>query len=255
MNFAPSLRMELAKTKRTAAFYLCLLMAVILPAIFLIDLLTDSGAPLRLQKDPWDIYTLKGFEILGTMFLPLFVILVCTLVLQLEYRNNTWKQVFASPQLLWHVTLSKLLVLHLLALFFLLTFNVLMYGVLLIAGAALPPLHLFTHRIDWSLFWRVNANSYLSIVGLLSIQFWLSLRIRNFIAPLGIGLGLLFAGTMLGFELQWQHANRFPHAFSMLVATGRHPEWEEGIRWWSLGYGGLFYFVALLDLRWRRPKS
>jgi len=41
---------------------------------------------------------MKGREPLGSALLPLYVILICTLLLQIEYRDKTWKQVLSSPQ-------------------------------------------------------------------------------------------------------------------------------------------------------------
>ena len=255
MNLAISFRSELFKTKRTAAFYLCLLVAAVIPVIFLIDILTDSGAPLRLQKDPWNLYAAKGFEILAIMFLPLFAILLTTLQMQIEFRNNTWKQVYASPQTFFHIATAKMLVLHVLVLFFLLTTNVFLFSVLLIGGVTLPQLQLFSHNLDWGMLARLNMNSFVLVMGIISVQFFLSMRFRNFIVPLGIGFALWFVGAMLGFEMNWKHIDKFPHAFTMLQMSKRFPQIEQGLRWWSVGYAVLFFAIALLDLRWKRSKT
>ncbi len=47
----------------------------------------------------------------------------------------------------------------------------------------------FLHRsIDWETILRLNLKTYVSILGISAIQYWLSLRFNNFVAPVGIGL-------------------------------------------------------------------
>ena len=97
MKFLTALRSEILKTKRTASFYFTLAGAAPIPAIFLLNVLTGGGDLNAIRKDPLNGIFELGLERNGVMFLPLFVILVCTLLPQIEYRNNTWKQVFAAP--------------------------------------------------------------------------------------------------------------------------------------------------------------
>ena len=254
MNLAISLHSELSKIKRTAAFYLCLLVAAVVPTIFMINLLMDGPEAGKLHKDPWNIYLLKGFQISGMVFFPLFVILLCTLVMQVEFRNNTWKQVYSSPQPLWHITASKLLVLHILVLFFLFSFNVFLFIALLIAGAFLPSMQLFTASPDWGQVLQLNIDSYLLVAGMLSIQFWLSMRIRNFIAPLGIGFALWFAGGLLALDMHWSFADRYPHGYPWMMVSKDYASMEIRIKVWSVVYAVVFFGIALLDLQRRKSK-
>ena len=143
MTLALSLQSELLKTKRTSSFYLCILLAMLFPALYLFGMLSNGGQIANLVKDPWNLHLLEGWKALGFLVLPLFVILVSTLLPQIEYRNNTWKQLFASPQSLYNVFITKFIIIQLFILFFLLVFNAFMMLVLVIAGLALPPLKVF----------------------------------------------------------------------------------------------------------------
>src|SRR5687768_11596521 len=97
MKLLTALRSEMLKTKKTTSIYFTLVVATIIPAILLLNVLTGGG-DLKALEDPLNDLFKMGVERNGLMFFPLFVILVCTLLPQIEYRNNTWKQVFASPQ-------------------------------------------------------------------------------------------------------------------------------------------------------------
>src|SRR5690349_9113020 len=98
MNLLTALRSEILKTKRTAAFYFTLIMAVPIPFIFLLNVLTGGGDVKVTHEGPLNALFDLGLERNGMVFFPLFVVLVCTLLPQIEYRNNTWKQVLTSPQ-------------------------------------------------------------------------------------------------------------------------------------------------------------
>ena len=255
MNLAISFRSELQKTRRTAVRYLCILVAAIVPVIFLLNLLLEGTAAGKQHKNPWNDYIRESFQISSVMFFPLFVILLCTLVVQVEYRNNTWKQVFSSPQSLWHIITSKLLVLHLMVFFFMFSFNVLLLSAMVLVGLFLPHLNLFSHSIDWNQLLQYNITSYLLVIGMLSIQFWLSMRLRNFIAPLGIGLALWFIGGLLTLDMHWSYADRFPHGLSWLAISKELGTMVTKAKWWSAGYAVLFFFIAVLDLQLRKAKA
>ena len=120
MNLLISLRSEVLKTKRNAAFYFTLIGAAIIPFMFLLNSLTH-GLPDEddSNKDPLNAIFKLSSQMLGIGIFPLFIVLVCTLLSQIEYKNNTWKQVLTSPQTKMNVFLAKFLNIHLLILLFL----------------------------------------------------------------------------------------------------------------------------------------
>ena len=112
-----SLRSELLKTRK-ASFYLMLIGAAVGPVMFLLNVLLDENEIDPSQKDPLNAVFKILSDMNGTALFPLFVILICTLLPQIEYRNNTWKQIFASPQTKVNVFLAKFMNVHLLMLVF-----------------------------------------------------------------------------------------------------------------------------------------
>ena len=131
MNLLISLRSELLKT-RTASFYLTLIGAAVGPVMYLLNVLIDENEIDPSEKDPLNAIFKILSDMNGTALFPLFVILICTLLPQIEYRNNTWKQVFASPQTKVNVFLAKFMNVHLLMLVFLIATHLFMF--LTIAG-------------------------------------------------------------------------------------------------------------------------
>lgn len=82
-------------------------------------LLSKGGDVGAIHKGSLNAVFELGTERNGLVFLPLFVILLCTLLPQIEYRNNTWKQVFDSSQTKEAVFLARFLNINRLILLFL----------------------------------------------------------------------------------------------------------------------------------------
>ena len=126
----------------------------------------------------------------GVALFPLFIILICTLLPQIEYRNNTWKQIFASPQTKANVFLAKFINVHLLMLVFLVATHLFMFLTIVAINFIKPDLNLFKHPLNESIVLVNAANAYISMLAVCAIQFWIGLRFRNFIVPIGIGFAL-----------------------------------------------------------------
>lgn len=97
MSLIVALRSELLKTRRTASLYLTIAAAAFGPLITMFEMLIEGVQ----KNDPTKIFNLlfiEEFQVTGLLALPLFLILVCTLLPQVEYINNTWKQVLTAPQ-------------------------------------------------------------------------------------------------------------------------------------------------------------
>ena len=87
--------------------------------------------------------------------------------------------------------------------------------------------------------------------GLCAIQFWLGLRFKNFIIPIGIGIACYFAGTLLVMELKDSVIIYSP--YTMLFYSGL-PEYNyvNMVNWYSLGYTIVFLGIGFLDFKRKR---
>jgi hypothetical protein len=183
MKLLTALRSELLKTKRTAAFYFTLIAAALIPAIFLLNVLTGGGDLAAISKDPLNTMFEMDTERSGLVFFPIFVILVSVLLPQIEIRNNTWKQVLTSPQTKTNVFLAKFLNINLLILLFLIANLAFMSLAIVVTHFSIPTLNLFHQPFDATRLLVRIADSYVTMLALCAFQFWLGLRFRNFIIP------------------------------------------------------------------------
>lgn len=253
MNLLISLRSEILKTKRTAAFYFTLIGAAVIPFTFLLNVLMDGISDTR--KDPLNsIFKLES-EMNGLAIFPMFVILVCTLLPQIEYKNNTWKQVLTSPQSKASVFVSKFLNIHLLILLFLVATHAFMFVTIIAAHFIDPSLDLLNQPLDGYAVLVKAVNAYIMVLAVCAIQFWIGLRFKNFIVPIAIGLALWLAGTIMVFEYHSSFANYFPYSFQIFPIFPKNIPSLNGVAWTSAGYAVLFLILGFLDFRRRRMTA
>jgi hypothetical protein len=252
MKLLTTLRAEVLKTKRTASFYFTLIGAAPIPLIFLLNVFTGGGDLQAVRYDPLNAIFELGAERSGLVFLPVFVILVCTLLPQIEYRNNTWKQVFAAPQTKGNVFLSKFLNINLLVVLFLFANLVFMSVAVVVTHFVDPALNLLHQPFDAPRLLVRTVNTYVTILGVCAFQFWLGLRFRNFIIPTAVGLGLWFTGMMMTFEFKSDLVTVFPYSLQTFPFIQQLQPKMSQVAWTSVGYAGLFLVLGFLDFRRRR---
>ena len=257
MSFVLSLQSEMLKTKRTASVWMSIAAAVLIPAFFFFAYLFKADEVIPYLKSPWKFHFGLGWKVASVIFLPMYIILICALIPQIEFRNNTWKQVYSLPQSIGQIFFSKFLVVQLMILF--------CYSLFVICMIFLPVLNTVINNkfpfldnpVPWDLFMRLSIKIYISILGISALQFWLSLRFKSFIGPIGIGIGLYIASGLL-VDLQWKYANLIPfsHVSNALLSLREKPNAPliESQEWCSIGYFLFFTLIGYLDLKFRNEK-
>ena len=253
MSLLISFRSELLKTRK-ASLYLTLIGAAAGPVIYLLNVLIDENEIDASAKDPLNALFKILSDMNGTALFPLFVILICTLLPQIEYRNNTWKQVFASPQTKVNVFLAKFMNVHLLMLVFLIATHLFMFLTIVGINFIKPGLNLFNHPLNGSTILVNAANAYILVLAVCAIQFWIGLRSRNFIVPIGIGIALWLAGTIMAVQYKSNLVFYFPYSFNAFPVSTKLKSQLTQVAWTSLGYALLFLIVGFVDFR-RRTVS
>lgn len=258
MSFAISLQSELLKTKRTASFWLSIAGAAVIPLIFFLKLAFDPAeASTSFNAAPWKKIFSFAWQFLSGFLLPMYIILICALIPQIEFKNNAWKQVFASPQTTGQIFFAKFLTVHLMIFLCYTLFNVLM----ILCGVGANLIHsqykFLATPIDWERLAQLNLKTYFSILGISAIQFWLSIRFKSFIGPVGIGLALLVGGIIAN-ATEWAHAGKIPYAHPIQTLISMKDGGKLSIaphEWWAIGYFIFFTLLGFLDLRFRKEKG
>ncbi|HLZ88573.1 MAG TPA: ABC transporter permease [Puia sp.] len=251
-TFAYSFSSEWLKKKRTVASLLTVIGSLLIPMIVLISRLDGGGlAAANRQPRLWEGLYIRNWQLMGLLLLPMGVVLATSLITQLEFRNNTWKQWCTTPQSLTTIFLVKLsVILVMLAEFFLLfTLGIWLTGVLpaLFFRDVPYPLESF----PWKAISVSSARFFLDILPVVALQYLLSLRFRNFLVPLGAGLGLYVASMI---AVHWRHGYWIPYTYSAYNFMGKAPEkWHTHS--WAAGYTLVFIGLAYILYITRKEKG
>lgn len=216
MNFINSIKSEWLKTKRSAAFWLCLIGGTFIPIIYLIVFFV-KGYTINSYHTPltncWQIYFKDLWRNSAVFILPMSVIFFSSLITQIENKNNTWKQVHASPQSFSRVFFSKFTVIILMTILYFIFFN---FGILF--SGILPSLileHKFpVDSLPISYFLIENVKFFITCLPILAFQYLLSLQFKNFLIPIGIGfLGLV--SSLIG--ISWKNIFISPYSYCTMA--------------------------------------
>jgi hypothetical protein len=93
------------------------------------------------------------------------------------------------------------------------------------------------------------------VLGLSSVQFWLSLRFKNFIGPVAIGIVGWFLVPIMMFQLKTDAVQYFPYAFGILP---EQPNPKHSVLFYEMGSlisMLIFLTIGFAEFRRRRVHS
>ncbi|MGF7041650.1 ABC transporter permease [Mucilaginibacter lappiensis] len=218
-GFILSFRSEFFKSRKTLGFWSAILLPLLICLLLFIGFYIKSEklagmAPMML----WMQFAGAILKVMGSLLLPIYVIFIAYSVNNIEHRADTWKSLFSLPVSRWAVYGAKyfyalFLVFLCLALFVLFTIS---FGNLLSVVA--PQLRFDNYHMEKELI-LVYFKLFLSSLGILSIQFLLSLLWADFLKPMGIGFVCTIAGVILASH-NWEYSYLFPYAHpTVAIAT------------------------------------
>ena len=210
-----SIQSEWMKTKRSAAFWLVLIGGFFMPAILtLVHLVYIKRLGKIYETTPfWEKWLINAWESMSILLVPMGIVLATSLIAQLEYKNNAWKQVHTTPQSLTIVFFAKYTVVLLLMLQLFVLFGCGMY----LAGAI--PAWYYGHIqypsevFPWGKFIQINASFYVMALPIVALQYLLSIQFKNFIVSLGAGVALVVGAII---ALSWRYVYLIPYTYGAI---------------------------------------
>jgi hypothetical protein len=156
--------------------------------------------------------------VMGSLLLPMLIIFIAYSVNSIEHKADTWKSLFSLPIPKWSIYSAKyfyafFLVFLCLALFVLFTLG---FGNFL--STLKPELKFNEYHIE-KVLTQIYFKLLLASLGILSIQFLLSLLFRDFLKPMGIGFIATIVGVIFA-NVDWKYAYLYPYSHPMLTIKG-----------------------------------
>ena len=206
---------EWLKGRRSLASWLVVGGGLLVPAVLLAVRLRQRRALGAIYRSEvfWEELWNQSWESLAVMMLPTGVIVLTSLVTQLEHRYNGWKQVRATPQSDLAIFGAKLLVvLVMLAQFFaVLNLGIWLAGV--VPPLLFPELPFAAEPYPLAVFAARSVDFYVDVLPIVALQFLLGLRSRNVLVPVGVGLG---GWTLATTALAWNYNYVIPYGYAAM---------------------------------------
>jgi len=213
-----SLVSEFYKSRKTLAFWAAILLPVVICSLVSFGFYSSSDKILKMGYPGlmlWARYSGATLNVMGILIMPFYVIFMAFSVNNIEHKNDTWKMLFAQPLNKFSIYAAKYLYAVLLIFLCLLLFAALTFGFGCLLQLLVPK-YTFSQYNPSTFLFNSYVKLFLSSLGILSLQFILSLVWADFLKPMGIG----FIGTIMGIvtaSLNWQYAYLIPYSLPALA--------------------------------------
>lgn len=258
ITFVRAFKGEWLKTRHSLAGWLVLGGSLFTPLAIIVARLVHHRRlePIYSAEDFWPHLWQDAWQSMAIFFLPLFAIMVTSLITQIEHRNNAWKQVHTLPLGLGAIFVSKLGVIMLLIVQFFVLFNLGIWLSAIIPYQLTAAVPYPQGAIPFGDFLRDNARYFVDCLPIIAVQYLLGLRFRNFLVPLGVGF-LMWIGALAA--LPWKFGYLIPYTYSMLDYL-KHDPGKAFIptidtHLFALGYAVAFIMAAYVLFRAMKERG
>ena len=111
-----------------------------------------------------------------------------------------------------------------------------------------PSLNLFSQARNSSDIIMAKVNSYIALLAICSVQFWLGLKFKNFIIPMAIGIALWLTGSIIVIQ-KLDFAAYFPYSFHAYSSSNKYDPQFNGTALTSLVYTAVFVVIGFIDFK------
>ena len=215
-GFILSFRSEFYKTRKTMAFWSAVILPFCLCLLLFIGFFNQSD---KLANMPgillWIQFSGAILGVMGSLLLPMLIVFIGYSVNSIEHKADTWKTLFSLPISKLSVYAAKYFYAMFLVVLCLALFVLFILGFGNFLSVLKPMLKFNEYHMETTLV-EIYTKLFLSSLGILSIQFLLSLLFRDFLKPMGIGFIATITGVILAAK-NWQYAYLFPYSHPMLA--------------------------------------
>ena len=258
INYLNSLKAEFLKTKRTPILWVSIIGALFITSFIFLLHYVEVEKLNEVGKSPWGRYFQFGFAMVSMLLLVPYVVLVNSAVVYTEHNALGWKYLYTLPLSKGNFYFAKLgmVLLLIVSTYVLFLLSILLGGYLLVLlkpefGFQSFPPPVGSMMVDL-------MHSFISILGITGLHFWLSIRWKNFIPPVSIGLLAFILALTLVISQKYDLAIYFPYCYSTLVGNQYGLEEFAGLKqwgpltdaeWYSLGFFIVFNVIGFWEER------
>ncbi|MEA2337960.1 MAG: lantibiotic transport system permease protein [Thermoanaerobaculia bacterium] len=235
---------EWLKRKRSFASTLVIGGSLFTPAIVAVVRLIHYRTllPIYTADAFWPNLWRSCWESMAIFFLPLGAILATSLITQIEFKSNAWKQVHTLPVSTAAIFLSKLAVILVMMIEFLLLFNAAMYASGMIPALLVPGIPHPKGSFTSLPLLRENALYFIDCLPIVGAQYLMALRSHNVLIAIGIGF-LAWVGALAA--VSSKVAIWWPYSYTIIHYISDKPKGAQFATYHQLHWLAAIAFAVL----------
>ncbi len=215
-TFLRSTIAEFFKLKRTPVLWFVLIGGTAITILVLFKFIVNPYRDIGLNTSPWPNFYEFSLNLVSLFLLPLFVVLLVSYVTSIEERANTWKYLYVLPFSKGYIYFSKLLTLVLLLFCTVLLYHCSVLGTGYLLDLFVPEFEFRYYQPEWGQMGKQMIHLFISLLGILGFQYWLTMQHKPFLMPIGIGILGFIVGLVL-FIMKHPIGSYFPYTYPMHV--------------------------------------
>ena len=210
-----SLIAEYKKSKRTSYLWLTIISSMLIPLIlFLVYIIKPEYFIPETDVNPWLELTEGAYTAISSILFPFYIIIFISLITQIEHKNKMWKKIFVLPVRKETFFLSKLIFILIIIFVSLIMLDIGILTAGFVSGLFRSELNFLKFAPDFILLMKYTVFIFINVLGIVSIQYLLSLFFKHFILPVATGIFLTVTALIL--VNVWKGAKYFPYAFPQI---------------------------------------
>jgi hypothetical protein len=258
LNFIHCFQSEWLKKKHTLASWLVIAGGFFIPIIMFIVNLVYRDRYLKASASPrfWEWSWNQSWNSMAMFLLPLGVVLVGSLITQLEYKNNTWKQLHTTPQRLTTIFIAKLAIILVMMVQFFILFNVGIYLSAVVPGFIIKAASYPAEPIAYFVFLKQNIKYFVDCLPIIALQFLLGLQFKNFLVSIAGGIALWLAAIVVLIN-SWKYSYVVPYVYTSLNFFRGIGKFDDNahIHYWAVAYFILFMVAGYVLYITKKEKG
>lgn len=216
MKFFKTISAELSKLKYAPIIWLCLFVLTIVTAIVFASSYLDQSNIVQLGRNPWDRHLLASLGIYGVMILTPFTVMLISTAVFIENHSRAWKYIYSTPRSRSHIFYSKLLAIVFLIVVVSLVILLLNILCAYVLDFLLPEIEFRYFEIGLTSILSAYLHVFISLLGVIGIQYFLSLRFKGFLVPMSFGIIAFIVGIIIG-SMNKPLALFYPYSYPSIV--------------------------------------
>lgn len=220
MTFLRSISAELMKLRYAPILWLCFFVILMVSGLIFAASYMDQANIVQLGRNPWERHMGGGLGMFAVMMLLPFTVMLASTTVFIENHSLGWKFAYSTPRSRSHIFYAKLIAIILVLAGVTIILFVLNILCAYLLDFLLPEIEFRYYEMNLGHMIKEYIHVFISMLGALAIQYFLSLRFKGFLVPMSFGVIAFIVGIIIG-SMNKPLALFYPYSYPAIVRDHR----------------------------------